>query len=155
MKQKQIKTPEKRTKFPWLITLVTLNLFVLTNFMTEESQTACESFPCSQTPFIQSCLVGTELSGSHVKAPYEPGGWGVVCRSVWKPAELKGAEYLWESCAVKALVIFGHKTMDPVVMSPLTYCMVHLTPTIKTPKLVMLIMSSFSLWPQSQTHRPV
>lgn len=46
-----------------------------------------------------------ELRGSHVKAPYEPGGQEVVWRSAWKPAELKSANNLWESGTIEALVI--------------------------------------------------
>lgn len=70
-------------------------------------QTVGGCFPCSETPRLL-LSAWPELSGSHVKAPCEPKGWEVVWRSVWKPAELKGANNLWESGTMVAWSFQSH-----------------------------------------------
>lgn len=89
-------------------------------FLTKRCQTACKCFPCSETGLIHFCLLGIELRGSHVKS------------SLWAWRMRGCSEVSVETCRAGGrqrslgkwynggLGHFRGKTMEPIVISPLT-----------------------------------
>lgn len=63
--------------------------------------------------------------------------WEVVRRSAWRPAELKGANNLWESGTTEASVISGWRQWAR--LSSHLWPLLHLAPTLYTHKLIMLV----------------